>query len=112
MEDTDLKILSLNVRSVRGIAKWAQLTAFMEAHRPDVGFGLRFTDILRTLYNGAVCMIRVGSSLTPPIPFRRGIRQGCPLSGQLFSLAFEPLVRALKSSPRFPVIPRQGSPSA
>ncbi len=33
----------------------------------------------------------VGGGLSRPIPVTRGIRQGCPLSGQLYSISIEPL---------------------
>lgn len=32
-----------------------------------------------------------------PFPVRRGIRQGCPISGQLYSIAIEPLLCRLRS---------------
>ncbi|KAG8226422.1 hypothetical protein J437_LFUL012518 [Ladona fulva] len=61
-----------------------------------MGFGKSFLGMIATLYTEAVCMARTASGLTTPIPIRRGIGQGCPLSGQLYSLAIEPLVRRLK----------------
>ncbi|KAG8234320.1 hypothetical protein J437_LFUL013060 [Ladona fulva] len=48
-----------------------------------MGFGDRLEHMLRMLYKEAVCMVHVGSPLMAPIPFQRGLRQGCPLSGQL-----------------------------
>lgn len=41
------------------------------------------------LYNDASAMLKVGGELSRPIPVLRGIRQGCPLSGMLYSLAIE-----------------------
>lgn len=56
------------------------------------GFGDRFIACVKMMYFGAVCFIRVGSFLTSPIKVDRGIRQGCPMSGQLFSLTIEPFL--------------------
>jgi len=41
-------------------------------------------------------MVKIGGTLSRPIPNLRGIRQGCPLSGQLYSLAIEPLLFRLR----------------
>ncbi len=41
-------------------------------------------------------MIKVEGGLTVPVKIQRGIRQGCPMSGQLYSLAFEPLLCLLR----------------
>ena len=38
----------------------------------------------------------MGGSLTPPISFEKGIRQGCPHSGLLYSIAIEPLLHTLR----------------
>ncbi|CAM2107074.1 unnamed protein product [Caretta caretta] len=35
-------------------------------------------------------------TLTEPVSFRRGVRQGCPLSGQLYALAIEPFLCLLR----------------
>uniref|UniRef100_A0A3Q3F9D5 G protein gamma domain-containing protein n=1 Tax=Labrus bergylta TaxID=56723 RepID=A0A3Q3F9D5_9LABR len=40
----------------------------------------------------------MGAGLSRPIPVRRGIRQGCPISGQLYSLAIEPLLCRLRAA--------------
>lgn len=49
------------------------------------GFG-DFLNLIQLLYNGASCMVKVGGTLSRPIPILRVIRQSCPLSGQLYSL--------------------------
>ena len=41
-------------------------------------------------------MVKVGVGLSWPIPVKRGIKQGCPISGQLHSLAIEPLLCRLR----------------
>jgi hypothetical protein len=47
------------------------------------------------LYAGASCMVKLGGGLSRPVSVRRGIRQGCPLSGQLYTLAIEPFLGLL-----------------
>lgn len=61
-----------------------------------MGFGENFIGAIKTLYYGAKCHVKVGDSLTAPIQVKRGIRQGCPLSGQLYAVSIEPLLRSLK----------------
>ena len=48
------------------------------------------------LYRDAQCMVKVGAGLSWPIPVKRGIKQGCPISGQLYSLTIEPLLWRLR----------------
>ena len=48
------------------------------------------------LYAGASCMVKVGGGLSRPVWVRRGIRQGCPLSGQLYTLTIEPFIGLLR----------------
>ncbi|KAF1375259.1 hypothetical protein PFLUV_G00237720 [Perca fluviatilis] len=38
------------------------------------------------------CLVKTGAGLSRPVPVQRGIRQGCPISGQLYTLAIEPLL--------------------
>ena len=44
------------------------------------------------MYSGAVCMIKAGWGLSTPVKVERGVRQGCPLSGLLYSISTEPLL--------------------
>ena len=41
-------------------------------------------------------MVRMGGGRSRPVWGRRGIRQGCPLSGQLYTLAIEPFLGMLR----------------
>ena len=50
------------------------------------------------LYTNARCTIRVNSSLSPPIPLRRGIRQGDPISGLLYSVSVEPFLALCRTT--------------
>ncbi|CAM2118673.1 unnamed protein product [Caretta caretta] len=53
------------------------------------GFGPQFVGFLQVLYTSAECLDRLNWTLTEPVSFRRGVRQGCPLSGQLYALVIE-----------------------
>ncbi|CAM2094758.1 unnamed protein product [Caretta caretta] len=48
------------------------------------------------LYADAECLVRLNWTLTELVSFGRGVRQGCPLSGQLYALAFELFLRLLR----------------
>lgn len=75
-------------------------------HLLDIyGFGKTFIKMIKTLYNDATCFIRVGSHLTAPFKIGRGIRQGCPLSGQLFALTIEPFLQQCRTRMQGFVLP-------
>ena len=61
-----------------------------------MGFGNPFISYVKLLYSGTYCMIKVNNKLCSPFPFRRGIRQGCPLSGLLYVIALEPLLVSIR----------------
>ena len=61
------------------------------------GLGDSFIKWIKLLYSEASCMVKVGGGLSRPIPIFKGIRQGCPISGQLYSLAIEPLLCRLRA---------------
>ncbi|CAM2119790.1 unnamed protein product [Caretta caretta] len=56
------------------------------------GFGPQFVGFLQVLYTSVECLVSFNWTLTEPVSFRRGVRQGCPLSGQLYMLAIEPFL--------------------
>ncbi|CAM2105330.1 unnamed protein product [Caretta caretta] len=60
------------------------------------GFGSQFVSFLRVLYASAECLVRLNWTLTEPVSFGQGVRQGCPLSGQLYALAIEPFLCLLQ----------------
>lgn len=69
------------------------------------GFGDFFISAIKLLYAGASVLLKVGGGLSCPVPVERGIRQGCPLSGQLYSLAIEPLLCLLRRNLNGVVVP-------
>ncbi len=70
---------------------------FLLATLKAFGFGDNFISCIKLLYAGASCMIKVAGGLSLPVNIHRGIRQGCPLSGQLYSLVIEPLLCRLRT---------------
>ena len=61
-----------------------------------MGFGPIFLNYIRLLYKGTESLIKINNSLTAPFPFAKGIRQGCPLSGLLYTIAIEPFLTQLR----------------
>jgi len=62
------------------------------------GFGEGFISLVGLLYNEVFCVVKVGGGLSCPVKIQRGIRQGCPISGQLYSVAIEPLLHKVRST--------------
>lgn len=60
------------------------------------GVGDSFISWVKLLYSGAAVVLKVGGRLSRPVTALRGIRQGCPLSGQLYSLSIKPLLNKLR----------------
>ena len=54
-------------------------------------------NIVEDLYKPGSCSLRGGDGQTVEVPIEKGVRQGCPLSGILFNLVLEVLLRGLKS---------------
>ncbi len=70
---------------------------FLFATLRSFGFGDGFMSLLNLLYKDTFCLLKVGGGLSCPVQVQRGIRQGCPISGLLYSLAIEPLLSRLRS---------------
>lgn len=60
-----------------------------------MGFGERFLRVILNMLSGATSVITINGWPTPPIPIRRSVRQGCPMSMFLFAIAVDPLLRVL-----------------
>ena len=87
-----------------GIVSLDQEKAFDRVHHEYLlntlkafGFGEKFTKYIKLLYAQTQSLVRVNSNLTAPLPFARGIRQGCSLSGQLYAICIEPLLHKVRT---------------
>jgi hypothetical protein len=54
--------------------------------------------MISTMYTGNTCDIVIRGSVLPGFRVLCGVRQGCPLSGSLFALAFHPIIVSLSDS--------------
>lgn len=52
----------------------------------NLGFGKSFISYIQLLYSEVFVIVKGGGGLSAQIPVIKGIRQGCPLSGQLYRL--------------------------
>lgn len=57
-----------------------------------------FINMVRVLYNDIESILKINGGLSAPFKVQRGVRQGCSLSGMLYSLAIEPLLSRLRRS--------------
>ena len=74
--------------------EWSFLFKSLEV----MNFGPMFQRWIRTFYSNIIsCVINNGYT-TSFCPLKRGVRQGCPLSGLLFVLAIEFLAQSIRES--------------
>ena len=61
----------------------------------EIGFDKNFRKMIMDSYNNSSTRICVNGMIGKKYLFRRGVKQGCPLSPTLFNLCIEPLLRKL-----------------
>ncbi|MGH0120993.1 UNVERIFIED_CONTAM: hypothetical protein FKN15_070185 [Acipenser sinensis] len=52
--------------------------------------------MIQVMYGDIQSVLKMNSGLSGPFKVLRGIRQGCSMSGMLYSLATEPLLHELR----------------
>lgn len=62
------------------------------------GFPSGFINLIRMLYSDIEGIVKVNGGLSAPFGVNRGIRQGCSLSGMLYSIAIEPFLLKLRKA--------------
>ena len=62
------------------------------------GFGNQFINWVKIIYSNATTRIKINGHLTKPVPLKRGVRQGCPLSALLYALVIEVLAATLRAN--------------
>lgn len=67
---------------------WSTLKAF--------GFNDMFISMIKAVYCNIESVLKINGGLCAPFKVERGVRQGCPMSGMLYSLAIEPLLQKLR----------------
>ena len=63
------------------------------------GIGEDFMKWIRTIYSNATSVLNINGFLSKQIPFKRGVRQGCPLSALFYVLIIEVLAIQLRTNP-------------
>lgn len=60
------------------------------------GFGNQFISWIRLLYKDVYSMLKINGILTRPSSVGRGVTQGCSLSGLLYTISIESMLRMLR----------------
>ncbi|GBN86749.1 Retrovirus-related Pol polyprotein from type-1 retrotransposable element R2 [Araneus ventricosus] len=58
---------------------------------------LPFTDLIRDIYANSSTKILSDGGLSRDIPVQSGVKQGCPISGLLFNLCTDPIIRGVQA---------------
>ena len=62
------------------------------------GFSDRFQQRIRNVYDSATASIQINGHRSIPIPIRSSVRQGCPISTQLFAMCLNPSLCILQNN--------------
>lgn len=92
VENKPLAVISLDQSGAFDRVNRTYLMSVLEKY----GFPAYIIRGIKTLYQDATAMVRVGGSLTSEISLCRGVRQGCPLSGLLFAISMEPFLENIR----------------
>ena len=91
MQSKSFAVTWLDIRNAFGSVETVsmlQILTFFKAPKYISG-------VIRNIYEGRQFLVQGGDGVQASIPVTKGVRQGCPLSGVLFNLVTEPLLRGL-----------------
>lgn len=88
-------VASLDIEKAFDSVEWNCLWEVLQRFR----FRPTFISWVQAVYKSPMARVRTGTTLSPPFLLHRGTRQGCSLCPLLFTLAIEPMVNLLWSSP-------------
>ena len=54
--------------------------------------------MIQVLYQDIESVLKINGGLSAPFKVCRGVRQGCPLSGMLYSLSIEPMLCKIREN--------------
>ncbi len=83
MKEFDLGLISLDQEKAFDRVEHKYLLNTLEAF----GFIEDFVNKIKVLYNDTESVVKVNGGLSAPFKLTRGVRQRCPLSGMLYSVA-------------------------
>lgn len=69
---------------------------FLEQTMTKFGFGNRMVKWVSLIYKNAKSCVKINGALTDAFPLERSVRQGCPMSSLLYSIAAEPRATLVK----------------
>ncbi|GIY31138.1 retrovirus-related Pol polyprotein from type-2 retrotransposable element R2DM [Caerostris darwini] len=90
----DICIAWLDVTNAFGVLPHSAL--FDSLRGLNVGESL--VRLVEDIYSGSTTNILTDEGTSPAIPIRSGVKQGCPLSGLLFNIALDPVIRSLQGA--------------
>ncbi len=95
-------LISLAFDRVEHLFLWNTLEAF--------GFSPSFISMIKAMYCNIESVLKINGGLSAPFIVQRGVRQGCAMSGMLYSLAIEPLLQKLRDHLKGLVFPGCNTP--
>jgi len=104
MKGFDVGLISLDQEKAFDRVEHQYLLKTLEAF----GFTKEFVGKIKILYNDIESILKVNGGLCAPFKVERGVRQGCPLSGMLYSIAIEPLLCKVRENIKGVSLPFSG----